>query len=71
MPNSELLDKAEQLANEIRRGPVEDRLSLRPKFAHLLSDMRGEGTSVPRRLQQLDSELSEEAAERQFDNMPV
>ncbi|OIQ37974.1 MAG: hypothetical protein BM558_12465 [Roseobacter sp. MedPE-SW] len=71
MSNSELLNKAEQLANEIRQGPAESRLSLRPKFEHLLSDLRGEGISVPRRLQQLDAELTEEAAERQFDNMPV
>lgn len=68
---SDLLNRAENLAEEIRQAPAAERLKLRPEFVHLLSDLRVEGTSVPRRLHQLDIELSEEEAESQFDNMPV
>ena len=68
---SELLNKAEQLAEKIRQQPAEARLALRPEYSRLLSNLRSEGVSVPRRLQQLDADLCEEDAETQFDNMPV
>lgn len=69
--SSELLSRAEELAEKIRQEPAEMRLKLRPEFVHLLSDLRIAGVSIPRRLHQLDVELSEEEAESQFDNMPV
>lgn len=71
MMTSNVLSKAEQLAEKIRLEPVETRLGLRPEFARLLSALRIEGTSIPRRLQHLENELTQEEAERQFDNLPV
>ncbi|WP_417713224.1 hypothetical protein [Pseudophaeobacter arcticus] len=66
-----LLNQAEEMAKTIRQQPAQDRLHLRPEFSRLLSNLRIEGVSVPRHLQQLDTDLSEEEAETQFDNMPV
>ncbi|MFC4215442.1 hypothetical protein ACFP4H_02650 [Pseudophaeobacter arcticus] len=66
-----LLNQAEEMAKTIRQQPPQDRLALRPEFSRLLSNLRIEGVSVPRHLQQLDTDLSEEEAETQFDNMPV
>ncbi|MEP4038397.1 MULTISPECIES: hypothetical protein [unclassified Pseudophaeobacter] len=68
---SALLNKAETLAEKIRQEPAEARLALRPAFLHLLSELRIEGITIPRRLHQLDVELSDEETESQFDNMPV
>ena len=66
-----LLNQAEEMAKTIRQQSAQDRLALRPEFSRLLSNLRIEGVSVPRHLQQLDTDLSEEEAETQFDNMPV
>lgn len=68
---SALLNKAETLAEKIRQEPAEARLAQRPAFLHLLSELRSEGITIPRRLHQLDVELSDEETESQFDNMPV
>ena len=69
--SSELLNRAEKLAERIRQESAEGRLKLRSEYARLISDLRIEGVTVPRRLHQLDVDLSEEEAENQFDNMPV
>lgn len=69
--SSELLNRAEKLAERIRQESAEGRLKLRSEYARLMSDLRSEGVTVPRRLHQLDVDLSEEEAENQFDNMPV
>lgn len=66
-----LLTQVEEMAEKIHQQPAEARLAMRPEFSRLLSDLRIEGISVPRYLQQLETDLSEQDAENLFDNMPV
>lgn len=71
MTSSEMLQRATQLASEIREGGQQDRLALHPELSRLLNALRATGEAVPRVLLQLDAELNEEEVEQQFDNMPV
>lgn len=71
MTHEETLQRAQQLAMEIRRATGAKRLSFHREFSQLLNGMHTAGAQVPRALRQLETELCEEEAEVQFDNMPV
>ena len=71
MTHTEILQRAEQLAAQIRQHTGEARLSFHPEFSRLLSRLRIEGVPVSRSFRQLDEELCEQEVESQFDNMPV
>lgn len=66
-----LMKQAEDLEREISRCDQDRRLALQPEFARTLALLSAGGERVPARLKQLDSVLTDEAVEAQFDNMPV
>lgn len=47
------------------------RVALQPELADLLRRMQEAGVPVPARLRNLDAELTDEAIEDRFDNVPV
>lgn len=47
------------------------RVALQSKVHRLVCEMKRHGVKVPRHLSHLDCELTEEAVEAQFDNLPV
>lgn len=71
MNNAETLQRAQQLAMEIRQKTGASRLAYHREFSNLLNGLHTVGVQVPRKLRQLENELCEEEAEAQFDNMPV
>lgn len=71
MPISELKRRAENLEGRIAQSDYPERLRFQPEFSKVLARLRAEGARVPTRQSNLDENLTDEAIEAQFDNMPV
>lgn len=67
----ELKRHAENLESRIARTDYPERLRYQPEFSKVLARLRAEGARVPARLSNLNENLTDEAIEAQFDNMPV
>lgn len=71
MTRNEMMERALQLEVEIQTASEEERLARQPEFCRLITRLKADGEKVPGRLRSLDAALCDEAAEDQFDNMPV
>lgn len=63
--------EAKSIQRQISELAVNERYRLQPRLAGLLGQMRAAGYVVPIELYRLHDELTDEAIEAQFDNMPV
>lgn len=62
---------AEDLVKRIARANDAGRIALQPQLAEVLRRMEVDGEPIPARLRNLDEELTSEAIEAQFDNVPL
>lgn len=60
----------EELLEEIAADP-EGAYRLQPRLHRIMASLSSHGLSIPFRLRNLDRQLSEDAAESRFDNMPI
>ena len=65
-----LRSELDSLLGEIDRSGV-NRYLLQPRLSRLLVAIAQEAGQVPKELTRLERDLSEEAAEARFDNLPV
>lgn len=61
----------EDLVKRIAKANEAGRIALQPQLAEVLRLMEVDGERVPARLRALDEELTSEAIEAQFDNVPL
>lgn len=71
MSEYELLRAAERLEKQIGSATASKRLALQPEFTRVLGRLKAEGAPVPLRMRRLEADLTDEAIEARFDNMPV
>jgi hypothetical protein len=62
---------AERLGAQISLGDAVTRQRLQPEFNRILTRLKAEGIHVPKHLCELNDQLTEEAVEACFDNLPV
>jgi len=60
-----------RLHERIRQTDPKDRYKLQPRLAELVEEMDIAGKPVPAEIRDLCEELTNEAIEARFDNMPV
>lgn len=71
MTAHDLFATAKTLEKQIGMAPKSRRLALQPQFSKVLHELKLRGDQVPARMRDLESELTDEAIEARFDNMPV
>lgn len=71
MSERKFLELIEKLEAEIVEADEQQRRGMQGKLQSVLLQMQDRGMAVPRRLRKLDNDLTDEAVETMFDNMPV
>lgn len=71
MTHTNFAEAAKKLEAQIAEAGPAGRAALQPELSKLVQMMREGGQVVPRRICQLDTALTEERIEAQFDNLPV
>ncbi|OUS22149.1 hypothetical protein DI396_13410 [Litorivita pollutaquae] len=61
----------ETLEAAVEAADAQTRVALQSKVHALVCEMRRQGVEVPAHLSHIDCELTDEAVEAQFDNLPV
>ena len=71
MAEQKFLELIGKLEAEIESADASARLDMQDRLQTVLTQMQDQGFSIPRRLRPIDTEMSDEAVESMFDNMPV
>lgn len=71
MTSNKLEQQAVRLAEQASSMNQEERQKLHPEIRRLVASLKSCGSVVPRKLQQINQDLNEDALEEMFDNLPV
>ena len=71
MPKAELRQLADRLQSQADAASLEHRLRLLPEVNRVVIQFKAQGMEVPKRLSALNDELTQDAIEARFDNLPV
>ncbi|NIZ15124.1 hypothetical protein [Phaeobacter sp. HF9A] len=71
MPTSELIERACQMEERIRKAPEALRLGMQPEFSAIIARIKAAGAEIPPHLRRTEQILNEEMVESRFDNMPI
>lgn len=67
----ELMQSAKEIEMRISSASASDRLAMQPELTKLMRNMHENRVPIPTRLRNLEAELTSEAIEARFDNVPL